>query len=102
MTTPYALWAGQATPTSDKAHGANAGQVGDRESEHADFAADGLADQAALRIEGEQYAAAYLARLQDETADPCELAVIVAFLRGEMLAGFCRVVQKVLSGTRHA
>jgi hypothetical protein len=56
---------------------------------------------AALTIEGEAYARAYLDRLQRGTVSTDDLAVLMAFLRGEMLAGACRVIEKAL-GARHA
>ncbi|MBN8507124.1 MAG: hypothetical protein J0L57_00780 [Burkholderiales bacterium] len=59
-----------------------------------------LADKALAAIKGEQYARAYLARLQAGMASPGELAVIVGFLRDEMLHGACRVIEKAL-GVRH-
>ena len=40
-------------------------------------------------------------RLQRGTVSPDELAALMAFLRGEMLAGACRVIEKAL-GARHA
>lgn len=58
------------------------------------------ATHAADVIEGERHAAAYLDRLNADMAQPAELAVIVAYLRGEMLHGFCRLVQKTLEA-RH-
>ncbi len=58
--------------------------------------------QAALTIEGEAYARAYLDRLQRGTVSPDDLAVLMAFLNGEMLAGACRVLEKALQGGRHA
>lgn len=59
------------------------------------------AEQAALIIEGEAYARAYLDRLQRGTVSPDDLAVLMAYLRGEMLAGACRVIEKALRGGRH-
>lgn len=59
------------------------------------------AGQAALTIEGEAYARAYLERLQRGTVSPDDLAVLMAFLQGEMLAGACRVIEKALRGGRH-
>ena len=67
-----------------------------------DFQASGFAKQAALVVEGEAYAAAYLERLQAGTAQPGELALIVEFLRGEMLHGACRAIEKALEGRHHA
>jgi hypothetical protein len=54
-----------------------------------------------LAIEGADYAQAYLDRLQHGTAQPGELAVILAFLQGEMLHAACRVIERALGG-RHA
>lgn len=67
-----------------------------------DSQADRFADQATDVIEGEEYARAYLARMGDGTAQPGELAVILAFLTGEMLHGACRLIEKALEGRRHA
>jgi len=61
-----------------------------------------LAGTALLVTEGEDYARAWLQRLQAGTAQPDELAVILAFLGGEMLHGACRVIEKALGGLRHA
>ena len=58
------------------------------------------AHRAAQVIEGEQQAVALFDRLQSGMAKPDELAVIVAYLHGEMLHGFCRLVQKALEA-RH-
>ena len=58
-----------------------------------------LAGSALLVIEGEDYARAWLQRLQAGTAQPDELAVILAFLGGEMLHGACRVLEQALKGT---
>jgi hypothetical protein len=57
--------------------------------------------QALRVIEGERKAAAYLARLHAQQADPHELALIVCMLYGATLRGFCRVIEKAL-GVRHA
>ena len=54
------------------------------------------AGQALRVIEGEGKAAAYLARLQAQQADPDELALIVSMLYGATLRGFCRVIDKAL------
>lgn len=54
------------------------------------------AAQAALTLEGERRAAALLERIAGGMAHPDELAVIVAYLQGELLHGFCRLVQKAL------
>ncbi len=57
--------------------------------------------QALRVIEGEGKAAAYLARLQAQQADPDELALIVSMMYGAALRGFCRVIEKAL-GVQHA
>jgi hypothetical protein len=66
-----------------------------------DAADSASASHALLWIEGEEYARAYLDRLHAGLASPGELAVIVAFLGGEMLHGACRVIEKAL-GVHHA
>lgn len=53
-------------------------------------------------IVGEAQARAYLDRLHAEMAQPGELAVLLAYLSGEMLHGACRVIEKALEGLRHA
>jgi len=58
------------------------------------------ADPAARVIAGEREAAHFLNRMQAGMAQPDELAVIVAYLHGELLHGFCRLVQKALEA-RH-
>lgn len=70
-------------------------------ADRADFPCSSMSAQAALTIEGEAYARAYLERLQRGTVSPDDLAVLMAFLQGEMLAGACRVIEKAL-GVRHA
>lgn len=94
-------WAGRVTPESDEATG-QGGFRGQGQDNGADFHATGIADQAALVIEGGLYAQAFIDRLHAGTAQPGELAVIVEFLRGEMLHGACRVIEKALEGQRHA
>ncbi len=103
MTTAFMpLLAGQDAPTSEMADGANVGQVEEHtRTASADLQGAPHAAQALLVIEGEQYARAYLDRVRDGMAQPGELAVILAFLTGEMLAGACRVIEKCLGG-RHA
>lgn len=54
------------------------------------------AEPAARVIEGERRAREFLDRMHLGLAQPDELAVIVAYLRGELLYGFCRFVQKAL------
>lgn len=58
------------------------------------------ARQALQVVEGERQAAAYLARLQANQADPDELALIVSTLYGATLRGFCRAICKGL-GVHH-
>jgi len=83
--------------TSDEAHSTpHAAGLGDEQTEHLDCHAASFADQASLTIEGESYATAYLERLQAGTTRPDELAAIAGFLRGDMLSGFCRLLQKAL------
>jgi len=53
--------------------------------------APSLANQAALTLEGESRARAHLDRIGAGSASPDELTALVASLRGEMLAGFCRL-----------
>jgi hypothetical protein len=102
MTQPHdAHGAGQCTPTNDKADGANVGQVeGQRRGEQRDSPGAPLAGQALRVIEGESKAAAYLARLHAQQADPDELALVVATLYGAALRGFCRVIAKAIGGAR--
>jgi len=54
------------------------------------------ADRAARVIKGEKEAGDFLNRMSTGMAQPDELAVIVAYLHGELLHGFCRLVQKAL------
>lgn len=68
----------------------------------ADFHASGIADQAAIVIEGEAYALAYLDRLHAGMTQPGELAALLSFLAGEMLHGACRAIEKALEGRHHA
>ena len=58
------------------------------------------ADHAAQVIDGERRATVFLDRVNTGLAQPDELAVIVTYLRGELLHGFCRLVQKALEA-RH-
>ncbi len=69
-------------------------------NESPDFRAAGIAEQAAFTIEGEDYARACIERLRADSAEPDELAVLLAFLHGPMLRGACRVIEKELRG-RH-
>jgi hypothetical protein len=98
----HAHGAGRCTPTSETARVASAGRIEvQRTGDSADFRADGITRQAADVIEGEQYARAYLDRLQRGTVSPDDLAVLMSFLLGEMLAGACRAIERAL-GVHHA
>lgn len=93
---------GPVTPASDE--GPTVAAVAPQESkrnESPDCHGTPLVGQALLVIEGEDYARAYLDRLSAGNAKPGELAVILAFLRDEMLQGACRVIERAL-GVRHA
>lgn len=93
---------GPVTPTSDEAQAVAAAQgFRDDQFPSPDFPCCGVSTQAALSIEGEDYAREYLARLHGGIAEPGELAVIVAFLTGEMLHGACRLIERAL-GVPHA
>ena len=94
---------GSVTPaTSDDARelDGGAGTKDQGKADTGDCLGSGFADQAALLIEGEQYALAYLQRLHADMAQPGELAVILSFLGGEMLHGACRTIEKALRGAR--
>jgi hypothetical protein len=95
----------QPPPTSGEAReavDAAPGFLRDQEQQDTiDFRGNGFAAQAALSIEGEDYAAAYLARLHEGVTRPGELAGLLAFLSGEMLSGACRAIEKALQGVRH-
>ena len=101
MQHPHAKRAGAISPTSETAHVASAGRIEEQENGRVDFHGTGAAAQAALTVEGEDYARAWLERLHAGTAKPDELAVLLTFLTGEMLHGACRVIEKAL-GVRHA
>lgn len=58
------------------------------------------AEQAAQVIDGEQRATAFLDRINTRMAQSDELAAMLAYLRGELLHGFCRLLQKTLEA-RH-
>lgn len=72
------------------------------EAESTDCLCNCLATPAALTIEGEAYALAYLERLQHGRVVLDDLTVLIAFLQGEMLAGACRVIEKALRRGHHA
>ena len=94
---PQARAAGEIPPTSDE--GSTVAAVAPPESkrdEIPDSQAAPLAGQALRVIAGGSKAAQYLARLQDQQADPDELALIVSMLYGATLRGFCRVIEKAL------
>lgn len=91
------------TPHKDEAPGVTAERFRDQgTTDSADFQGEARAEQASLANEGEEYAQAYLDRLHAGIATPGELAVILAFLNGEMLHGACRLIEKTLKGLRHA
>ena len=102
--TLYARAAGAGTPTNDEApaDGTARGFRNQEQDASLHFHAIGVADQAALIIEGGDYGREYLERMRAGIAQPDELAVIVAFLRdGPVLNGFCRAIEKAL-GVPHA
>ena len=89
-------------PTKDEGPGVAApAPLESTQIESTDSQGAPLAGQALRVIEGENKAAAYLARLKAQQADPDELALIVCALYGATLQGFCRVIEKAL-GVRHA
>ncbi len=91
------------TPHKDEAPSETAGRFSEQgTTDSLDFQGDSHAEQASLATEGEEYAQAYLDRLGAGVATPGELAVILAFLNGEMLHGACRLIEKTLKGLRHA
>lgn len=95
---------GPVTPTNDEAPAGRTAQ-GFRDqgaADSPDFSCSCICAQAALTIEGEAYARAYLDRLHADAVQPGELAVLVSFLTGEMLNGACRLIEKALRGGRHA
>ena len=98
---PHAQAAGAIPPTRDE--GPTVAAVAPQESKQ-DKSPDSRgaphAGQALRVIEGESYATAYLERLHAGTARPGELAVFLGFLRDDMLAGACRVIEKAL-GVQH-
>lgn len=53
-------------------------------------------------IAGEELAADFIRRLRDGTAQPDDLAGIVAPLYGDGLRGFCSALAKALTEVRHA
>ena len=88
-------------PTSDDAPAVSAAEAPRAEqNEIPDFQCSGIALQAALRVEGESYAAAYIERLGTGMAQPGDLAGLLAFMSGELMHGFCRHIEKALEA-RH-
>lgn len=61
-----------------------------------------FADEALQVLAGEDVARDYLQRLHDGLAQPGELAVILAYLRGEAMHGALRLIEKALEGHRYA
>lgn len=59
------------------------------------------ADHDPRLIEDEQHARAYLDRLNTGMAQSDDLAALLMYLRGELLRGACRVIEKALGGRRH-
>ena len=90
------------TPTSDEARLQPGVKGVQGAADSPDFRCAGMSAQAALTIEGEFYARAYLARLHADAVQPGELAVLLSFLTDEMLHGACRLIEKALRGGRHA
>jgi len=58
-----------------------------------------MSAQAALFLEGEGYAAAFLQRLRDGTSRSGDLSNLVEFLDGAVLDGFCRTIEKALESS---
>ena len=73
-----------------------------KQVEGLDFQCDGIALQAVLSIEGEEYAGAYIERLHAGMAQPGELAVLMSFLTGDLLYGACVLIEKALEGRHRA
>ena len=89
-------------PRKDEAPGVTAeGFKGQGKTDKPDSPRAPHAGQALRVIEGEGKAAAYLARLHAQQADPDELALIVSMLYGATLRGFCAAVTKALGSVRH-
>lgn len=95
--------AGQSKSTPGSDEGPTVAAVAPQESkrdESRDSHGAPHAGQALRVIEGEGKAAAYVAKLQAQKADPDELALIVSRLYGATLRGFCRVIAKAIGGAR--
>ena len=100
---PHARAAGEIPPTSDEALttvDAAQGSRGQGATSQPNSPSAPHAGQALRVIDGERKAAAFLARLQAQQADPDELALIVSMLYGATLRGFARVIVKAIGGTR--
>lgn len=97
----HAEEAGATSPTNDDGPTVAAVAHQEKQDESRDFECDGIAWQAALRIEGEAYARAYIERLHGGMTQPDELPVLLSFLAGEMLHGACRVIEKALGSVHH-
>jgi hypothetical protein len=97
MTHPY-------EPTNDEAPAVAAarGFENQEQYEHVNFRANGAAEQAALTIAGEHCARSYLDRLRDGIAQPGDLAAMLCYLRGELLHGACRLIEKALERRNNA
>jgi hypothetical protein len=81
----------------DEAPGVTAeGFDADEINNDTDFPSTPLADQALDVIEGQDYAAAYLARLRAGRTRTGELGLVLGFLTGAMFDGACRVIEKEL------
>ena len=95
--------ADMATAVSDDAPAVSAAEASgqSKQDETPDFQCGGIALQAALRVEGESYAVAYIERLGTGMAQPGDLAALLAFMSGELMHGFCRRIEKALEA-RHA
>ena len=91
------------TTPKDEAPGVMAEGFRDQgQDDNTDFRSAGIADQAALVIEGEAYAQAYLDRLRSGMSQPGNLAALLTFLTGEMRNGACRAIEKALGASHHA
>ena len=98
----HAHGASATTPARDKGPTvAAAAPQESKQNNNLDFHSIGLAEQATLTIAGEHCARSYLDRLQAAVAQPGELAAMLCCLRGELLHGACRLIEKALGGRRH-
>ena len=100
--TAGAAAAGIDPPESETARVSSASRIGGQgPTDEGDSDGSTAGEQAALIIEGEDYAREYLARLHGGIVETGELAVIISFLTGEMLHGACRLIERAL-GVPHA